>query len=283
MIIYNEASINITETTATLTWLTNQPAASRVIYSSANEPHDFNYLSPPNYGYAHSTINDLNPVTFHQVELTGLTPGTLYYYRVISQASPDTVGLSYTFTTTGRQPKGSDEQTEPGQNQSPAFNQGPGSTFGPSSENNQGGSSGNNNEEENQPEVQSNNNQTPNGQVAGEQAVCESWPGWLIVIMLIDYLILLVLNYLDKFNKELTNLKKRLSFIFALFLAAWPVLVYFFTVSFAWWAWLLVVIAYIIVLIAYIFDLHSNNYWRLNVIITLYLLLMLALLKTFIC
>ncbi|MFH1667694.1 MAG: fibronectin type III domain-containing protein, partial [Candidatus Komeilibacteria bacterium] len=97
--IYNEDSINITETGVTITWFTNHLATSRIVYSAENEPHDFDYNMAPNYGYANSTVDDLTMVTFHQIELTDLIPGTLYYYRVISHASPDTVGLEYSFTT----------------------------------------------------------------------------------------------------------------------------------------------------------------------------------------
>ncbi|MFA6254639.1 MAG: fibronectin type III domain-containing protein [Patescibacteria group bacterium] len=99
--IFNEAEINVMTVTATLTWQTNYLSTSRVIWGAENEAHTFDFSSPPNYGYAHSTIDDLTKVTFHSVTLTGLTPGTTYYYRVISHASPDTVSRSLTFKTTG--------------------------------------------------------------------------------------------------------------------------------------------------------------------------------------
>ncbi len=284
LIIFNEQDLNEDTSTVDITWQTNHFSSSRVIYSSEDEPHEFNYSNPPNYGYAHSTIDDLNPVTFHQVSLTGLIPGTTYYYRVISHASPDTVGASYTFTTAGTKPVALVNSTESGSGPSSAPNpeqgfiaglQGTGENVSVDNENN--------NPEENQPEIRVEGAQETSGEVAGEQETCVSWPWWLIIIMLIDYLILMVLNYLDKFKKELTDLKKGLGKLFALLLIVLPILVYWFSASFAWWAWLLVVIAYIIVLLAWITDLHSKNYWRLSVIITLYLALMLALLKMFIC
>ena len=284
LIIFNERDLNVSEGTADITWQTNHLSTSRIIYSAESEPHDFNYLNPPNYGYAHSTVEDPSLVTFHQMNLTGLMPGTLYYYRVISHASPDTVSLSYIFTTSDSKPEVLTETAETGEGQLSAPNQGQGqgAVLGLSSEVNQGEGSGDVSEE-NQPETLLENNQENNGQVAGEQEICNSWPWWLIIIMLLDYLILMALNYLDKSNKELTNLKKRLSFVFALLLIALPILVYFFSVSFVWWSWLIVIVAYAIVLIAYAYDLRSNNYWRLNIIITLYLLLMIALLKMFSC
>lgn len=102
LMISNDANINILSLTADsviITWQTNYFSTSRVIYAAENEAHDFDYGNPSNYGYAHSTADDLTKVTYHQVRLTGLTPDTLYYYRVISHASPDTVGRSYAFRT----------------------------------------------------------------------------------------------------------------------------------------------------------------------------------------
>ncbi|OGY43194.1 MAG: hypothetical protein A3B89_00880 [Candidatus Buchananbacteria bacterium RIFCSPHIGHO2_02_FULL_40_13] len=279
LIIYNEAEINVGATTATITWLTNYSATSRVIYSAENEPHDFDYTNPPNYGYAHSTTDDLSKVVSHQVELTGLTPGTLYYYRAVSQASPDTVGLNQSFTTAGNKPEPLTDQIPPGkfQPESEALSSlPPGSSQPP-------GATGNESPNEVAQPVITETNQEQNGQVAGQEEVCRSRPWWLLATMIIGYLILMVINYLDRFNKELTNLKERLSFIFALLLAAWPVLVYFFTIGFAWWVWLIVLAAYGIVLIYYRYDLLSSNYWRLSLALTLYLFLMLLLLKIFIC
>ncbi len=99
--IFNEVDLNTQETKVIITWQTNYLSTSRVIYAPENESHDIDLTDIPNYGYAHSTIEDSNKVTYHQVELTGLTPGTLYYYRVISHASPDTISRSMTFKTTG--------------------------------------------------------------------------------------------------------------------------------------------------------------------------------------
>jgi len=104
--IYTEASSIASNNEVIITWLTNYYSTSRVIYSVASEEHIFNLSSIPDYGYAHSSpeINtpaNPNGVTFHSVTLNSLLPGTTYYYRVISHASPDTVGKELSFTTSG--------------------------------------------------------------------------------------------------------------------------------------------------------------------------------------
>lgn len=100
--IFNEAAVEVGETTATITWFSSFKSTSRVIYDTLQNV--FNFSLPPNYGYAFSspeidTPANVNGVTFHSVTLTGLTPGTTYYYRAISHASPDTVGTQHSFTT----------------------------------------------------------------------------------------------------------------------------------------------------------------------------------------
>jgi hypothetical protein len=87
-VIDGEQAIQATTSSITITWTTDQPATSRVIYDTV--PHS-SLGSAPNYGYAHSTTEDSNKVTDHSVTVTGLTPGTLYYFRTVSHGSPETV------------------------------------------------------------------------------------------------------------------------------------------------------------------------------------------------
>ncbi|MBU2566637.1 carboxypeptidase regulatory-like domain-containing protein [Patescibacteria group bacterium] len=87
LIISNVASINITDTSAAIVWDTNRSASSLVEYGT----------SPTLGGWNTIAGNVLN----HNVPISGLQPGTLYYYRVISH---DLLGESatssiYTFTT----------------------------------------------------------------------------------------------------------------------------------------------------------------------------------------
>ncbi len=79
---------SVTATSATFTWTTDQPSTSQVASGAT-----------PAYGLL-STLN-LTLVTSHSVNLTGLTPGTIYNYQALSTNS---VGLSNaspnaTFTT----------------------------------------------------------------------------------------------------------------------------------------------------------------------------------------
>ncbi len=65
-------------TSAVITWTTNEPATSRVDYGTASDA-----LS--------SHVEDSTLLTAHSLNLTGLTPGTTYYYRVTSaDAVPNT-------------------------------------------------------------------------------------------------------------------------------------------------------------------------------------------------
>ena len=102
LVIQNESTVSVSETTATIVWNTSFQATSRVVYDTAAGLFDFN--DPPNYGYSNSTAEfntpaNTNGVTLHEVTITGLTPGTSYYYRTISHASPDTISLEHGFTT----------------------------------------------------------------------------------------------------------------------------------------------------------------------------------------
>lgn len=86
-VISNIRVDGITQTSAVVHWTTNIPADSRVIYDTVSHPNiDLTHV--PNYDYAHSTVtSDTDPkVTEHSVTLTGLTPNTQYFFRVLSQA-----------------------------------------------------------------------------------------------------------------------------------------------------------------------------------------------------
>lgn len=85
-VISNIAVSNITQTGVTITWTTDIPASSRVIYDTTSHP-DISGQSAPNFGYAASTEESdvTTKVTSHTVTLSGLNPGTKYYFRVLSQ------------------------------------------------------------------------------------------------------------------------------------------------------------------------------------------------------
>jgi len=87
-VITNIQVTNITGTSATVTWTTNEPASSKVEYGATS-------------GYGSSTTEDTNRVLNHSVNITGLASETLYHFRTVSKdaganeaKSPDN-----TFTT----------------------------------------------------------------------------------------------------------------------------------------------------------------------------------------
>ncbi len=82
------ASSSITQTSATVTWTTNEAADSQVKYGTTTS-------------YGSTTTLDSTKVTSHSVSLTGLTASTLYHYQVISKdaAGNSTTSADATFTT----------------------------------------------------------------------------------------------------------------------------------------------------------------------------------------
>ena len=83
----------------TMTWLTNKPATSRVVYDKVAQP-DAELIGGPNYGYAYSTLENSNKVTGHSVVISGLDDQTVYYFRPISSASPEVLGEEKVLTQT---------------------------------------------------------------------------------------------------------------------------------------------------------------------------------------
>jgi len=79
---------NITESSVTITWQTDEPATSQVEYGLSTD-------------YGSLTVLDSNLVTSHSVTITGLVPETLYHYRVRSQDTNgnEAISIDYTFTT----------------------------------------------------------------------------------------------------------------------------------------------------------------------------------------
>jgi len=80
-----------------ITWTTNIPSTSQVVYGLASDgPYTLN-LTLANFGYPSGTIEDTTKVTAHSVQLTGLVSNQLYSYRVVSRASPPTISTEYSF------------------------------------------------------------------------------------------------------------------------------------------------------------------------------------------
>ena len=108
LVIKNEGVLEVSTTTAVITWMTSYRATSRVIYGAEWERHQLdlsdNEGDLPKYGYEHTTqeFNTpalINGTTTHKVILTGLIPNTTYYYRCVSRASPPTISRELSFKT----------------------------------------------------------------------------------------------------------------------------------------------------------------------------------------
>jgi len=88
-IISSVAASGITASSATINWTTNEAADSQVDYGVT-------------VAYGSSTNLDGNRVTAHSQMLSGLTPATLYHYRVRSRDAAGNIAVSgdFTFTST---------------------------------------------------------------------------------------------------------------------------------------------------------------------------------------
>lgn len=80
-------AIGVSATTATIHWTTDLPSTSQVNYG-------------PTAAYGQTTTLVSTPTTDHVVDVSGLTPGSVYHYRVRSQNSiGESLSTDRTFTT----------------------------------------------------------------------------------------------------------------------------------------------------------------------------------------
>jgi len=101
-VISSQNAIGVTGGNIVVTWTTDRPTTSRVVYDTVSHP---DLGTGDNYGYAFSTAEDTNKVTSHSVTITGLGTGVIYYYRVISHGSPTAIGgEGYAITLTNAGP-----------------------------------------------------------------------------------------------------------------------------------------------------------------------------------
>lgn len=102
--ISNEAIVDAQDVSVTISWNTSYNATSQVVYGSETEKHVLdltdNAGSPPKYGYEHTTpeTDVAMKILNHSVTITGLTPGTKYYFRAVSHGSL-AISMEHSFTT----------------------------------------------------------------------------------------------------------------------------------------------------------------------------------------
>lgn len=107
-IISGVSPSQVTDTTATINWVTSVPATGEVEYGETTS-------------YGTSSGEDQNLLLLHMVNLSDLEPGTLYHYRV---SSTDVLGTTqtsgdFTFTTTCSTGDCNEEPPPPNQPTSP--------------------------------------------------------------------------------------------------------------------------------------------------------------------
>jgi penicillin-binding protein 1C len=85
-IITNISATKISSISYSITWTTNEPSTSQVVYGTTSD------LTDP-YTYAFNSALDSNLVTEHSVTIT-LTAGSTYYYRVKSKDAAGNLAIS---------------------------------------------------------------------------------------------------------------------------------------------------------------------------------------------
>lgn len=286
--IFNEASIETRTDSTILTWQTNYLSTSRVIYSSESEPHDFNYGNPSNYGYAHSTIDDSTKVTFHTVSLTGLIPDTLYYYRVISHASPDTVGLSYTFRTAKLASAEAAADGQNSDNTSAAGDTVASSQINSAGDADSAAAGGNSITSAEASSIDQTGQvlgaEEQGGNVAGALEICKKFPNILWIILAIIYLLMLGINHADKIKN---GIREKYGSYLNWSFAALPLIIAAIAMIlcgvWAWWLWILMIIFYLFLIIYYFVKIDSSSYWRVSIVITLFMAVIAWIARNCIC
>jgi len=106
---------------------------------------------------------------------------------------------------------------------------------------------------------------------------CSFGPNWLVILTLVNYFLLLIINFLSQ------TMKKGLSWVFSLLLFTMAILIYIFCGGWAWWMWTLIIILYIISLLSFFSGNFTDDHRFTNVPLLLYLFLMLLCLSSATC
>ena len=150
--------------TVVIEWDTNIPSTSQVVYRRSTDNVTLNTDILPGLGYPFSTDEIMNKTLHHQVLITGLNPGVTYYYRVVSRASPPTIGYEKSFAVP------TNLINEFAQNESGEAEVVKGEILGVNDQN-----------------IQNQSDENPNVAAAFMSGVDSWW--WIIIILILAYLI----------------------------------------------------------------------------------------------
>ncbi len=108
-VITSELNQTTSFTSFNVSWTTDRPTSGQVVWDTTSHP---TLGAAPTYGYSQATSTvDVSPhTTSHSINISGLNPGTTYYFRIVSAGSPTVVSgeLSVTtYTIPGAGPGGS--------------------------------------------------------------------------------------------------------------------------------------------------------------------------------
>ncbi|HPL95845.1 MAG TPA: hypothetical protein PLF15_03685, partial [bacterium] len=103
-----------------------------------------------------------------------------------------------------------------------------------------------------------------------------SAPDWLLITLLVDYLLLLIVNFFIKERKHWWRL-------FGLLLALMPVIVFIWCHPWLWWVWLIVILVYLIIMALIFANWISHRYGTVVIYLSLFLLFVLYLLSRCFC
>jgi len=101
---------------------------------------------------------------------------------------------------------------------------------------------------------------------------CLAAPLWLYIALVVLFLALLILNYINR-------KRRNLGWLFSLLLILMPVLVFIISAPWTWWMWLGLIVLYFVTLLTYFIGRLAESYWWVSVPLALFFLLMLLILQ----
>lgn len=287
--IFNEQSSDIGDTSAVISWQTNLYATSRVIYNLKNgdAPCAFDPLAGPNFSFANSTAQNDTLVTYREVALAGLQADTTYCYRVISHVNlPETISQELTFRTAGQgiAPPVTISAPITPEEQPYAYGIGGGEPEFRGKGSVEDTSTPIATIEEIKPAGQISATSEQDGQVAGAVENCQKWPNYFWIFLVLAYLLMLSVNYADKAKKDIREkYGSALNWLFAVLPIIVAIVAMIVCGLWAWWLWILMIIFYLALMLFYLVHIDSPVYWRVNALVTAYMLIIYLIIRNCFC